>query len=172
MSRRFYIINGMDDVNIKRTFLNSLPEPLGDETLRMMNIQRITLNQASLGEINQHRLIALEKLCNQRKFLSEMEKIHNKLKDSYKRKDLQIKCHEKSCDCLIKKRSHFRKYSLKKRYQAKPKKRFFRKKKWRFLKKKQFRGKTSKVCFVFRKPGHFAKNCPKREKAAKLLKQA
>lgn len=63
MSRRFYAINGMDDVNIKRTFLNSLPV-LGDETLRMMNIQRITLNQASLGEIYQHMLIALEKLYN------------------------------------------------------------------------------------------------------------
>ena len=33
MSRRFYTINGMDDVNIKRTFLNSFPKPLGDETL-------------------------------------------------------------------------------------------------------------------------------------------
>ena len=77
----------MDDVNIKWTFLNSHPEPLGDETLRMMNIQRITLNQASLGKIYQHMLIALEKLCNQRKFLSEMEKIHNKLNESCKRKD-------------------------------------------------------------------------------------
>ena len=114
-------------------------------------------------------LIALEKLCNQRKYLSEMEKIHNKLKDSYKRKDLQIKFHEKSCDCSIKKRSPFRKYSLKKKYHAEPKKRFFRKKKWRFLKKKQFRGKTSKVYFVCRKPDHFAKNCSKREKVAKLL---
>ena len=88
MSRRFYTINGMDDVNIKWTFLNSILEPSGDEILCMMNIQRITLNQASLGEIYQHMLIALEKLCNQRKFHSEMEKIHNKLKDNYKRKDL------------------------------------------------------------------------------------
>ena len=71
-----------------------------------------------------------------------------------------------------KKRSHFKKYSLKKRYQAEPKKRFFRKKKWRFLKKKQFRGKTSKVCFVCRKPGHFARNYPRKETAAKLLEQA
>ena len=88
MSGQFYTINGMDDVNIKWTFLNSLLEPLGDEILRMMNIQRITLNQASLGEIYQHMLIALEKLCNQRKFLSKMEKIHNKLKDNCKRKNL------------------------------------------------------------------------------------
>ena len=36
----------------------------------------------------------------------------------------------------------------------------------------QFKGKTSKVCFVCRRPGHYAKNCPKNEKAAKLLKQA
>ena len=68
---------------------------------------------------------------------------------------------------MIKKKSHFKKYSLKKRYHAESKK-----KKWRFLKKKQFRGKTSKVYFVCRKPRHFAKNCSKREKAAKLLKQA
>ena len=54
----------MDDVNAKHIFLNSLPEPLEDETLRMMNLQRITLQQASLGEIYQHVLIALEKLCN------------------------------------------------------------------------------------------------------------
>ena len=76
----------MDDVNVKHTFLNSLPEPLGDETLRMMNLQRITLQQASLGEIYQHVLIALEKLCNQIKFLSEIDKVHSKLKDNYKRK--------------------------------------------------------------------------------------
>ena len=64
MSRRFYSINGMDDVNIKHTFLNSLSDPLGDETLRMMNLQRIILQQASLGEIYQHMLFALEKICN------------------------------------------------------------------------------------------------------------
>ena len=40
------------------------------------------------------------------------------------------------------------------------------------LRKKQFKGKSSKVCFVCRRLGHFAKNCPKKEKAAKLLEQA
>ena len=42
-------------------------------------------------------LIALEKLCNQRKFLSEIDKVHSKLKDNCRRKDLQIKCYEKNC---------------------------------------------------------------------------
>ena len=115
MSRRYYSFNGMDDVNVKHTFLNSLPEPLGDETLRMMNLQRITLQQASLGEIYQHVLIALEKLCNQRKFLSEIDKVHSKLKDNYRRKDLQIKCYEKNCACPQKKKISFQKIFWKER---------------------------------------------------------
>ena len=92
----------MDDVNAKHTFLNSLTKPLGDETLRMMNLQKITLHQAYLGEIYQHVLIALEKLCNQRKFLSKIDKIHSKLKDNCKRKDQQIKCYDKNCACPTK----------------------------------------------------------------------
>ena len=162
----------MDDVNAKHTFLNSLLEPLGDETLRMMNLQKITLQQASLGEIYQHVLIALEKLCNQRKFLSEIDKIHSNLKDNCKRKDLQIKCYEKNCTCPTKRRDHFKKYSSKKRHYVGHKKRSLRKKKWKFLKRKQFKRKTSKVCFICKRPGHFAKNCSKKEKAAKLLEQA
>ena len=128
-SRRFYTINGVDDVNIKRNFLNFILEPLGDKTLQMMNIRRITLQRPSLGEIYQHMLIALNKLCSQMKFLSEMEKVHNKLDDSCKRKDLQIKCSEKACDCSVKKRSHFKKYPLRKKYHFELKKYFFQEKK-------------------------------------------
>ena len=172
MSRRYYSFNGMDDVNAKHTFLNSLPKPLGDETLRMMNLQRITLQQASLGEIYEHVLITLEKLCNKRKFLSEIDKVHSKLKDNCRRKDLQIKCYEKNCTCPQKKRYHFKKYFGKKRYHARKKKNTFRKKKWKFLRRKQFKGKTLKACFVCRRPRHFAKNYLRKEKAAKLLEQA
>ena len=136
MSRRFYSFNSMDDINSKHTFLNSLPEPLGDETFHMMNLQKITPQQVSLGEIYQHMLITLKKLCNKGKFLSKIDKVHSRLKDSYKRKDLQIKCHEKNCDCLAKRRDHFKKYPLKRRYHARPRKKFFRKKKWKFLRRK------------------------------------
>ena len=65
-----------------------------------------------------------------------------------------------------------KKYFGKKRHYAGKKKKTFRKKKWKFLRRKQFKRKTSKVCFVCRRPSHFAKNCPKKEKAAKLLEQA
>ena len=51
-------------------------------------------------------------------------------------------------------------------------KKFFKNKKWKFLRRMQFKVNTSKVCFVCRRPGHFAKNCPKKEKAAKFLEQA
>ena len=172
MSRRYYSFNGIDDVNAKHTFLNSLPKPLGDETLRMINLQKIILQQASLGEIYQHVLIALEKLCNQRKFLLEIDKIHSKLKDNCKRKDLQIKCYDKNCACPTKRINHFKKYSWKKKHNAGYKKRSLKKKNWKFLRRKQFKGKTSNVCFVCRRPGHFAKTCLKKEKAAKLLEQA
>ena len=85
---------------------------------------------------------------------------------------MHIKCYEKNCACPQKKRDHFKKYFGKKRHYAEKKKKTFRKKKWKFLRRKQFKGKTSKVCFVCRRPSHFAKNCPKKEKAAKLLEQA
>ena len=71
-----------------------------------------------------------------------------------------------------KKRDHFKKYFGNKRHYAGKKKKTFKKKKWKFLRRKQFEGKTSKVCFVCRRLGHFAKNCSKKEKAVKLLEQA
>ena len=71
-----------------------------------------------------------------------------------------------------KKRDHFKKYFGKKRHYAGKMKKTFRKKKWKFLRRKQFKGKTSKVCFVCRRPSHLAKNCSKKEKAAKFLQQA
>ena len=141
ISKRYYSFNGMDDVNAKHTFLNSLTEPLGDETLRMMNLQKITLHQAYLGEIYQHVLIALEKLCNQRKFLSKIDKIHSKLKDNCKRKDQQIKCYDKNCACPTKRRNHFKKYSWKKRHYAGHKRRLVEKKIGTFLEESNLKEK-------------------------------
>ena len=134
----------MDDVNAKYTFLISLPEPLGDETLCMINLQKITLQQASLGEIYQHVLIALEKLCNQRKFLLEINKIHSKLKDNCKRKNLHIKYYDKNCACPIERRNHFKKYSWKKRHYAGYKKRSLKKKNWKFLKESSLKEKLQR----------------------------
>ena len=59
-------------------------------------------------------------------------------------KDLQIKCHEKSCDCLTKKKDHFKRYHLKRRHHAGPKKKLFKKKKWKFLSKSNLKDKLQK----------------------------
>ena len=71
-----------------------------------------------------------------------------------------------------KKRYHFKKYFGKKGRYVEKKKTTFRKKKLKFLRRKQFKGKTLKTCFVCRKSDHFTRNCPKKEKAVKLLEQA
>ena len=51
----------------------------------------------------------------------------------------------------------------------KEKKKLSERKNGSFLEGSSLKGKTSKACFVCRRPGHFAKNCLKKEKAAKLL---
>ena len=72
-----------------------------------------------------------------------------------------------------KKKRSFQEIFVEKRHYASQKKKSFRKKKWKFLRRNQFKGKTSKVRFECRKPGHFAKkNCPKKEIVAKPLEQA
>lgn len=73
MSQRFYLLNGRNDVNLKKAFLNSLPEPLGNETSRLLQTNGMMLNTTSLGNIYQHVLIALEKLYNHQKFLQALE---------------------------------------------------------------------------------------------------
>ena len=59
--------NGMDDVNAKHTFLNSLLEPLGDETLRMFsklkNLHYLNLSN-NLVSINNNVTYTLPKLSS------------------------------------------------------------------------------------------------------------
>lgn len=70
MPQRFYLlINGTDDINLKQTFLKFLPEPLGNETLRLLQTKGMMINTTSLGNIYKHVLITLEKLSNHQKIL-------------------------------------------------------------------------------------------------------
>lgn len=77
---------------------------------------------------------------------------------------LSIKCKdEKHCDCKMSKKTHFRKHSV----AEKP-----HHPRWQFLKKKKFRGKTSDCCYICKKKGQFARNCPRKARSAHLLQQA
>lgn len=51
MSRRFYALNGIDEVNLRQAYMNSLPEPLCNETTRILSLKNMVLNSASIGEI-------------------------------------------------------------------------------------------------------------------------
>ncbi|KAK1382554.1 hypothetical protein POM88_020289 [Heracleum sosnowskyi] len=145
MSKRFYAINGIDDVNLKQTFINSLPEPLGNETSRLLQIKNLQINSTSIGELYQHVLLALEKLCNQKKFLKQIEEQSKNLGSACDRNDLQIKCGKgNSCNCAKKKE----KLSKLSKFHKKAGKNYFsKKKKWRFLRKKKGNSKSSR-CYI------------------------
>ena len=75
--------------------------------------------------------------------------------------------------CLSDKENRsFQEIFLEETIQCRTKEKILQEEKRKFLRRKPFKGKTSKVCFVCRRPSHFAKNCPKKEKAASLLEQA
>ncbi|KAH9780732.1 hypothetical protein KPL71_008192 [Citrus sinensis] len=83
-----------------------------------------------------------------------------------------IKCHKKKdCSCSSKKKRHFRKFktpefSSKPRRSRKPY-RFFRKKS---SSSREFKRKQSSRCFICKRKGHYAKDCPnKREKSIRLV---
>lgn len=51
----------MDDVNRKQAHLNSLPEPFGNEVLKILTIKKLNLQNTIIEELCQHSLIALDK---------------------------------------------------------------------------------------------------------------
>ena len=79
MAQWFYQIGGIDYQNLKQAFLSSIPEPLGEETFRLLLGIGRTLADATIGEIYQLVLKALEKMCSQHKFIQEFMKQSKKL---------------------------------------------------------------------------------------------
>lgn len=163
MSSRFYVINGLDDPNFKQAFLNSLPEPLGNERAKILATKNLSITTASLGEIYQNSLLALEKFCNTSKFLKQIESMGKKIGSACRENNFSIKCKEDHYDCKTSKKAHYQKIPSS---EANPSKR------WKFLKKKKFLGKTTDHYFICKKKGHFARHCPKKARAAHLLQQA
>lgn len=67
MSKRFYMLNGTNDPNLKHTFIDSLPEELQPELQRALLSLKREISYVSLGEIYQLALTTLDKLCKQQK---------------------------------------------------------------------------------------------------------
>ncbi|KAH9657971.1 hypothetical protein KPL70_023296 [Citrus sinensis] len=172
MSLLFYKLNGFNEPTLKHVFLASLPEELQPDIQRQLTASNLSLDNISLGKIFQLAKTCLDKLCEQKQFFKELLKDKEPFRSACKKPYLQIKCHKKKdCDCSSKKKRHFRKFrtpefSSKPRRSRKPY-RFFRKKS---SSSREFKQKQSSRCFICKKKGHYAKDCPnKREKAIRLV---
>ncbi|KAH9752728.1 hypothetical protein KPL71_014816 [Citrus sinensis] len=172
MSLLFYKLNGFNEPTLKHVFLASLPEELQPNIQRQLTASNLSLDNISLGKIFQLAKTCLDKLCEQKQFFKELLKDKEPFRSACKKPYLQIKCHKKKdCDCSSKKKWHFRKFkppefSSKPRRSRKPY-RFFRKKS---SSSREFKRKQSSRCFICKRKGHYAKDCPnKREKFIRLV---
>ncbi|KAH9780507.1 hypothetical protein KPL71_008106 [Citrus sinensis] len=172
MSLLFYKLNGFNEPTLKHVFLASLPEELQPNIQRQLTASNLSLDNISLGKIFQLAKTCLDKLCEQKQFFKELLKDKEPFQSACKKPYLQIKCHKKKdCDCSSKKKRHFRKFKTPE-FLSKPRRsrkpyRFFRKKS---SSSREFKRKQSSRCFICKRKGHYAKDCPnKREKSIRLV---
>ncbi|GMN56938.1 hypothetical protein TIFTF001_026049 [Ficus carica] len=167
MSKRFYLIGGINDPNLKQAFISSIPEPLGDETSRLLSAANKQIADITLGEICQFIFRAIDKMCSQNKFLQEYMKQMKQFDRICINKELLTKCPKNptpGCNCSScssKPSSRIRKFRRKKGFRRN---KFFSKKKgsWKFLRKRRnFSKRRSTRCFICGSKNHFMKNCPK-----------
>ena len=172
MSLLFYKLNGFNEPTLKHVFLASLPDELQPDIQRQLTASNLSLDNISLGKIFQLAKTCLDKLCEQKQFFKELLKDKEPFRSACKKPYLQIKCKKKKdCDCSPKKKRHFKKFrnpefSSRPRRSRKPY-RFFRKKS---SSSRDFKRRKSSRCFICKKKGHYAKDCPnKREKSIRLV---
>ncbi|KAH9801878.1 hypothetical protein KPL71_001190 [Citrus sinensis] len=172
MSLLFYKLNGFNEPTLKHVFLASLPVELQPDIQRQLTASNLSLDNISLGKIFQLAKTCLDKLCEQKQFFKELLKYKEPFRSACKKPYLQIKCKKKKdCDCSPKKKRHFKnfrnpEFSSRPRRSRKPY-RFFRKKS---SSSRDFKRRKSSRCFICKKKGHYAKDCPnKREKSIRLV---
>ncbi|KAH9801866.1 hypothetical protein KPL71_001183 [Citrus sinensis] len=172
MSLLFYKLNGFNEPTLKHAFLASLPDELQPDIQRQLTASNLVLDNISLGKIFQLAKTCLDKLWEQKQFFKELLKDKEPFRSACKKPYLQIKCKKKKdCDCSPKKKRHFKKFrnpefSSRPRRSRKPY-RFFRKKS---SSSRDFKRRKSCRCFICKKKGHYAKDCPnKLEKSIRLV---
>ncbi|KAH9744215.1 hypothetical protein KPL70_003597 [Citrus sinensis] len=165
MSILFYKLNGFNEPSLKDVFIASLPPELQPDLQRKLTATNLSIADISLGKIFQMAMLSLDKICEQDEFFKDLMEDKKPFSEACKKPYLKIECKdEKKCVCLTTKKRHFQKHFHRKSSSKKP---------FRYFKKKdvsQYRKKKSNRCFICKKRGHFARNCPhKLAKAVRLI---
>ncbi|WVZ06035.1 hypothetical protein V8G54_019381 [Vigna mungo] len=157
MLQRFYLLNGANDVSLKNTYVASLPTQLQPKLNRMAMTAQKDFSTMTMGQIHQMTKEAVNKLCRQHQYFSDLMDNKGKFGKACKKSYLEIKCKDK-CSCQNKKNKGEKSYKRKK-------------KNLKFFKKRNFRKRPQgQRCYLCGKKGHFAKSCPnKADKAIKLV---
>ena len=112
----------------------------------------------SLGKIFQLTMLCLDRLCEQKDFFKDLIENRQPFASACKKQYLKIQCKDdKKCTCSNKKKSHFHKHSHRSSSSKK------NKKPYRYFKKNdpsKFKKNKHNRCFICKKRGHFARNCP------------
>ena len=127
------------------------------ELQRQLTAFNLDIANVSLGKIVQLTMLCLDKICEQNDFFKDLIEHKEPFASACKKPYLKIQCKDdKKCTCPTTKKKHFQKH-FHKSSSKKPKKpyRYFRKKY-----PSQFRKKKHNRCFIYKKRGHFACNCP------------
>ncbi|KAH9671162.1 hypothetical protein KPL70_017249 [Citrus sinensis] len=177
MSALFHKIGGINDHTLKHVFLSSLPEELQLEIRRQIANAQLDINNLSLGRLFQLALVSLDYLCDQKKFFRNLMKDKEGFQTACKKPYLEIKCKDsKHCTCPSTKKHH--KVRFHRKSSRTPQSRPFprRPKKIRYFRRRQpseilDRRRTKSRCFICKKLGHFAKECPKNPKRSQRLVQ-
>ncbi|KAH9792660.1 hypothetical protein KPL71_004219 [Citrus sinensis] len=163
MSILFYKLNGFNEPSLKHVFIASLPSELQLDLQRKLTATNLSIADISLGNIFQMAMLSLDKICERKEFFKDLMEDKKSFSQACHKPYLKIECKdEKKCVCLTTKKRHFQKYFHKKSSFKKP---------FRYFKKKdvsQYQKKKSNRCFVCKKRGHFARNCP--HKSAKVVR--
>ncbi|KAH9769574.1 hypothetical protein KPL71_012060 [Citrus sinensis] len=165
MSILFYKLNGFNEPSLKHVFIASLPSELQPNLQRKLTVTNLSIADITLGKIFQMAMLSLDKICEQKAFFKDLMEDKKPFSEACKKPYLKIECKdEKKCVCPTIKKRHFRKHFHRKSSSKKP---------FRYFKKKdvsQYRKKKSNRCFICKKRGHFARNCPhKSAKAVRLI---
>ncbi|KAH9657947.1 hypothetical protein KPL70_023285 [Citrus sinensis] len=177
MSALFHKIGGINDHTLKHVFLSSLPEELQPEIRRQIANAQLDINNLSLGRLFQLALVSLDYLCDQKKFFRNLIKDKEGFQTACKKPYLEIKCKDsKHCTCPSTKKHH--KVRFHRKSSRTPQSRPFPrrpKKIWYFRRRQPSeildRRRTKSRCFICKKLGHFAKECPKNPKRSQRLVQ-